>query len=101
MVGMGMGQQAAASPWGSRPPEPPAAAPPPSPSPSPTWHVAVDGQAKGPFTLDQLRAQAGSGAFTRASLVWQQGMTGWQPAGEVSGLAGLFGAVPPPIPGGV
>jgi membrane protease subunit (stomatin/prohibitin family) len=99
MVGMGMGQQA--SPWGPRPTEP-AAAPPPAPPPvpsGPAYHVAVDGKPTGPFGLDQLRAQAASGAVTRASLVWAEGMAGWQPAGEVADLAPLFAAVPPPLPG--
>jgi membrane protease subunit (stomatin/prohibitin family) len=98
MVGMGLGQQA--GPWGQRAPEP-APAPPPLPStpPAPAYHVAVNGQATGPFTLDQLQAQLGSGAVTRASLVWTAGMAGWQPAGEVPALAPLFAAVPPPVPG--
>ena len=99
MVGMGVGQQA--SPWGARPAEP-AAAPPPAPPPvpsGPTYHVAVDGKPTGPFGADQLRAQAASGALSRASLVWAEGMAGWQAAGEVTDLAPLFTAVPPPIPG--
>lgn len=97
MVGMGVGQQA--NPWGPRPTEPAASPPPPPPPPVPTYHVAVAGAATGPFSLDQLREQARSGALTRASLVWTQGMAGWQPAGEVGPLASLFDAVPPPIPG--
>jgi membrane protease subunit (stomatin/prohibitin family) len=115
MVGMGLGQQAAANPWGPRPGEgaapaaapaaaaSPTAAPPPlSPPPLPaaaSYHVAVDGKPTGPFALDQLRAQAAGGQLTRASLVWAQGMAGWQAAGEVPALAELFAAVPPPIPG--
>ena len=99
MVGMGVGQQA--SPWGPRPAEP-AAAPPPAPPPlpsGPTYHVAVDGKPTGPFDLEQLRVQAASGAVSRASLVWAEGMAGWQPAGDVADLSALFTAVPPPVPG--
>ena len=92
MVGMGMGQQA--SPWGARPPEPP-----PPPPAAPAYHLAVDGQANGPFGLDELRARAGRGELTRATLVWAAGMPGWVAAGEVADLASLFAAVPPPIPG--
>ena len=99
MVGMGVGQQA--SPWGARPAEPAAAPPPPPPPPpGPAYHVAVDGKASGPFGLDQLRQQAAGGALTAASLVWAQGMAGWQAAGEVGELKPLFVAVPPPVPGG-
>ncbi len=95
MVGMGLGQ--GGGPWGQ-----PAAAPPPSPPPIPTapaWHVAAGGQATGPFTLDQLRAQAGGGGLDRATLVWKAGMAGWRPAGEVAELSALFAPAPPPIPG--
>ena len=99
MVGMGVGQQA--SPWGARPAEPAAAPPPPPPPPpGPAYHVAVDGKASGPFGLDQLRQQAAGGALTAASLVWAQGMAGWQAAGEVGELKPLFVVVPPPVPGG-
>ena len=92
MVGMGAGQHAA-GPWAARPPEPP---PPPT---GPAYHVAVDGKPAGPFALEQLREHVAAGALTRTSLVWAPGMAGWQPAGEVAGLAGLFPAEPPPIPG--
>jgi membrane protease subunit (stomatin/prohibitin family) len=97
MVGMGLGQQAA-GPWVQ--PQPATAAPPPPPPPpaGPTYHLAVDGQAQGPFTLDQLRDRAATGALTRASLVWTQGMVSWQPAGDVGDLSTLFAAVPPPLP---
>ncbi len=95
MVGMGVGQQA--SPWGARPAET-AAAPPPVPS-GPAYHVAVDGKAAGPFSAAELQAQVASATLTRASLVWAEGMAGWQPAGEIADLAKLFSAVPPPIPG--
>ena len=100
MVGMGVGQQA--SPWGPRPSEPApaaAAAPPPLPTAGPAYHVAVDGKPAGPFGAEQLRQQVADGTLTRGSLVWAQGMAGWQPAGEVADLAALFAAAPPPLPG--
>jgi hypothetical protein len=34
------------------------------------------------------------------TLVWKQGMASWTAAGQMGELAGLFAAVPPPIPGG-
>jgi membrane protease subunit (stomatin/prohibitin family) len=97
MVGMGLGQQA--GPWGQRAPEPAAAPPSPPPAPpAPSFHVAVAGKATGPFTVDELKTQLTGGSLDRASLVWTAGMAGWQPAGEVPALAGLFAAVPPPVP---
>jgi membrane protease subunit (stomatin/prohibitin family) len=97
MVGMGLGQQAG-GPWSQ--PQSAATAPPPPPPPSagPSYHLAVDGQAQGPFTLDQLRERAATGAVTRASLVWAPGWAAWRPAGEVGELTALFVAVPPPVP---
>ena len=41
---------------------------------------------------------ANDGSFKPDMLVWAAGMSGWTKAGEVSELAGLFGAAP--LPGG-
>jgi membrane protease subunit (stomatin/prohibitin family) len=62
------------------------------------FHVAVDGRPSAPLGLDALRQQVTSGAVTRESLIWRQGMSQWVRAGEVSELASLFAAVPPPLP---
>lgn len=75
---------------------PPAQAVPP-PIPVVAFFVAVNGQQTGPFSLEQLKVQALSGAFTRDSLVWTEGMAAWQSAGSVAALNVVFGAVPPPI----
>jgi membrane protease subunit (stomatin/prohibitin family) len=98
MVGMGLGQQAG-GPWGNPQPVAAAPTPPPPPPAGPSYHLAIDGQAQGPFTLDQLRERAATGAVTRASLVWAPGWAAWRPAGEVGELTALFAAVPPPVPG--
>jgi membrane protease subunit (stomatin/prohibitin family) len=92
VVGMGMGQQAASAPAATPPAPPPLVA-------GPLYHVALGGQPAGPFPLDQLRAKAQAGELTRATLVWTEGMASWQAAGEVPGVAALFGAAPPPLPG--
>jgi len=78
-----------------------AAQPPPVPPPindTAQWRVAIDGQATGPFTLDNLRAQVADGRLAPKILVWRQGMENWVSAGEVAELNSLFGAEPPPIP---
>ncbi|MFL5753925.1 MAG: SPFH domain-containing protein [Bacteroidia bacterium] len=71
---------------------------PPPPPPVSQYFVAVNGQQTGPFNLQQLQAMAQSGQFTRASVVWKQGMSGWLAAETQPELAGLFSAVPPPPP---
>ena len=73
----------------------------PPPIPSVSYHIAVDGKAEGPYNLDQLKDLAAAGKFTSDSLVWKQGMQGWEKAGDQEDLKTVFnaGAVPPPIPG--
>jgi len=67
--------------------------------PLPAWHVAVNGQSQGPFSMDQLVAGVASGQVTGHSLVWTAGMSGWLPAGQVPQLAAVFGPpAPPPVP---
>ncbi len=61
---------------------------------------ATQPQQAGPFTPEQLQQMIAQGQIDRETLVWKQGMAGWEKAGEVSDLAGLFGAVPPPLPKG-
>ncbi len=75
-----------------------ASTPPPVPG-GIRYHLALDGNASGPFEMDTLEERARSGALTRETLVWSEGMAGWQKAGEVAGLQRLFVATPPPVPG--
>lgn len=78
----------------------PSAAPVPPPIPTVAYHVAVNGNAEGPYNLDQLKAMVASGQFTPDSLVWKQGMQGWEKASDQQDLTSVFnaGAMPPPIP---
>lgn len=71
---------------------------PPPLSTSVQFFVAVNGQQQGPYTLDQLKAFAGQGQFTKDHMVWKQGMANWIKAGEVPEIASLFGSAPPPLP---
>ena len=61
------------------------------------FNVAVDGKSTGPFNATQLQQMLAAGTFNAASLVWRQGMTNWQPANNVSDLAGLFAPPVPPL----
>jgi len=72
-------------------------APPPLPQ-TPKFFVAIGGQQAGPFDANALREQLNSGAVTRDSLVWRQGMAAWTKASEVADLASLFAEAPPPLP---
>lgn len=70
-----------------------AASAPPSAPPLPQFHVVVNGQATGPYPLDQLPA------ITPDTLVWTAGMPEWLPAKDVPAVSGKVNHVPPPIPG--
>jgi len=91
-----MGQQGAGQGGGQ---QTAAAAPPPPPPPAATlWHIAENGQTRGPFAEADLQAMAQQGSLTRETLVWTEGQSGWQKAGETGALRQLFAAAPPPPP---
>ena len=71
----------------------------PPPMPTIAYHVAINGQAAGPFDMGTLSQIVASGTLTKTSLVWKQGMTNWVQADTVQELQGLFGNNIPPIPG--
>ncbi len=77
----------------------------PPPMPTTQYYVGVNGQQAGPFSMPQLTQLAQNGQLTQQSLVWKQGMAGWEQAGSVAELSSLFapstpenGATPPPMP---
>ena len=67
----------------------------PPPIPVVAYHVAVNGQATGPYNLQVLQQMIMSGQVTADSLVWKTGMANWIKAGEADDLKGLFA---PPVP---
>ncbi|BCY06275.1 SPFH domain-containing protein [Actinoplanes sp. L3-i22] len=91
-IGMAAGQRATQS----MNTPPPAATPPPLPAGD--WFAALGGTQQGPFDLATLAGHAASGALTRQTLVWRNGMAAWTPAGQVTELSNVFAAVPPPLP---
>ena len=74
----------------------PGAVPPPIPTVA--YHVAVNGQATGPFDISVLTQMAAAGQLTADSLVWKNGMAQWAKAGMVDELKNLFADTMPPIP---
>ncbi|WP_375280388.1 SPFH domain-containing protein [Pseudooctadecabacter sp.] len=94
-MGMAMAQQMA-NPWAR------AAAPaaPPPPPVEHVWHIAENGETKGPFSKARMGQMAAAGELTRQTLVWTQGQDGWMTADEVQELAQLFTVMPPPPPPG-
>jgi hypothetical protein len=66
-----------------------------------SWFFASRGQQQGPYPEAQFRELAASGTIDAETLVWSEGMTGWQKAGDIPGLLSGAGAPPAiPRPGG-
>jgi hypothetical protein len=63
-----------------------------------SWFYAAQGQQQGPFPEAQLRSLIARGAVTPDTLVWTDGMAGWQRAGDIPGLAPGGGSRPPVVP---
>lgn len=70
--------------------------PPPLPGQA-MFHVDMNGQPGGPFTVQQIQAGIANGQVGPGTLVWTQGMAAWAPASTVPALQALF-ATPPPMP---
>lgn len=66
-----------------------------------SWFYAANGQQQGPYPEAQLRDLITRGAVGADTLVWTEGMSGWQRAGEIPGLI-PGGSGPPAMqrPGG-
>ncbi|MEZ5819615.1 MAG: GYF domain-containing protein [Bradyrhizobium sp.] len=59
------------------------------------WFYAANGQQQGPFAEDRFRDLIANGTVRPDTLVWTEGMAGWQKAAEVPGLMPAGG--PPPM----
>ena len=62
------------------------------------WFYADRGQQQGPFPEAQLRDLVARGAVRPETLVWTEGMSGWQKAGDIPGLFSAA-AQAPSMPG--
>jgi hypothetical protein len=63
-----------------------------------SWFYASQGQQQGPFPEAQLRSLIARGTVTPDTLVWTDGMSGWQRAGDIPGLAPGAAPRPPAVP---
>lgn len=70
----------------------------PPPIPTVSYHIAVNGQAAGPYDMNTLSAMAQSGQLTAATLVWKSGMSTWSRADAIEELKGLLHTLVPPVP---
>jgi len=63
-----------------------------------SWFYAANGQQQGPYPEPQLRDLIARGTVRADTLVWSEGMAGWQKAGEIPGLMSGGAARPPAMP---
>ncbi|MBI5494321.1 MAG: zinc-ribbon domain-containing protein [Deltaproteobacteria bacterium] len=59
------------------------------PAATAAWHVAIKGQARGPFTDEELHTLASGGKIHARSRVWRAGMDAWVRLEDVCELAWL------------
>ena len=98
VAGMGMGQVMGGTMQGNaQQAQQSGGAPPPMPQTS-QWFAAINGQQAGPFDDSGMERNISSGAVSKDTLVWKQGMANWTAAGSVAELSGFFGTTPPPMP---
>jgi len=64
-----------------------------------SWFYASEGKQQGPYPEGQFRDLIAQGVVRADTLVWSEGMAGWQKAAEIPGLISGGGA-PPIIPAG-
>lgn len=86
------------------PPMPGMGGMPPMPGsvPQVSYTVGINGQPYGPCDWNKLQQLVQQGQLTHDTIVWTEGMSQWQKAGEVQELTPLFqGTTPqmPPMPG--
>lgn len=102
-VGMGIGF-AMANQMGqmmTNPQGQPHAAPSPPPLPPEAecrYYVGKDGKQAGPFDKDAIIGYIKKRAITKETLMWKQGMEGWNAAGLFAEFEPDFKATPPPLP---
>jgi hypothetical protein len=60
------------------------------------WRIAVKGEQRGPYTLDQLRALIAEGRLPADTLVWRPGMANWASMGSVPELTAPLSRGPVP-----
>ena len=62
------------------------------------YTVIVDGKQQGPLSNSAIQQMVNDGSVTSNTLVWENGMAGWEKANTQDSLKGMFNATPPPPP---
>lgn len=76
----------------------PVTPPPPPINTMASFFVVIDGAQSGPLSIPDISNLISTGKIIKTSLVWKEGMSGWEAAEKQQELIQLFGSVPPPLP---
>ena len=63
-----------------------------------SWYYAAQGQQQGPISEDELRDLIARSVVTADTLLWSDGMAGWEKAGRIPGLMSGVPEIPPAAP---
>ncbi|MGJ5080398.1 DUF4339 domain-containing protein [Bradyrhizobium sp. HKCCYLS3013] len=63
-----------------------------------SWYYAAQGQQQGPTSEDELRDLIARGVVTAETLLWSDGMAGWEKAGRIPGLMSGVPSMSPATP---
>src|SRR6266567_6861421 len=66
-----------------------------------SWFFASQGKQQGPYPEARLREFIANGTVTAETLVWSEGMAGWQKAGDIPGLLAGASSPPPVLQAGI
>jgi membrane protease subunit (stomatin/prohibitin family) len=97
-VGLGMGF-AMANQLGkilASPQEPATGSPPPLPGE--VYFIGINGTKTGPFDIQTIRSDFYAGTVTGETLLWKQGMAGWEKMKTFAEFKTLLETAPPPLP---
>ena len=70
----------------------------PPPVPTVKYYVVLEGEQAGPFTVGQLSEMAVAETFSKDTLVWKEGMDGWETADTIDELGVCFKDGEPGVP---
>lgn len=71
---------------------------PPLPSAGTAYFVGADGKRTGPFSGETITGYIRQGALTAQTLLWKEGMAGWEPAERFPEFVSTLQSTPPPLP---
>jgi membrane protease subunit (stomatin/prohibitin family) len=102
-IGMGMGfamaNQLGAAVAGQPPHPPVSQQPPPLPGTSGIqYYVGKNGKKAGPFDEQAIAGYIRKGAITKETLMWKEGMAGWEALAQFGEFQSVLGTTPPPLP---